>query len=143
MNSLSLYIIIQYVFDFIDYTLITSNGFCVHNETGNYPASCQKVVPSRNKCQVQCTNHDSCIAYSYGFMSNNCWLVVSDSRCPDLYTTMNGTIARSKDDLVVYPYSGYECYARNLGKKHTVRYYFMNIILDFKYKHILSLLQKI
>ena len=106
-------------FDFIDYTLITSNGTCVHKETGDYPTFCLDEGFSRSECQVECTNHNSCIAYVYDFDSYDCRLVVSDGRCPNLYRFVNGTTAKSKDDLIAHPKPGYACYARNLGKKHT------------------------
>ena len=104
-------------FDFIDYTLITSNGTCVHKETGDYPTFCMDEDLSQGECKVQCTNHNSCIAYVYGFHNKDCWLVVSDGRCPNWYRSVNGTDANSIDDLIAHPNTHpYACYAKNLGK---------------------------
>ena len=101
----------------LGYSLITSNGNCMHVNGMSALTNCFQSGHSRSSCEAFCTSQTSCVGYMFGnYTPSRCWLFPSESRCPSGFHLYRLTLATSKNDLVAKPFSGNVCYGKNSGK---------------------------
>ena len=99
------------------YRLITDDGYCTHSN-GKVLHDCFK--DDASDCATDCSGFNWCIGYFYRtLMNDHCSLIPSSryfTTCPNGYYEHSDIHrAETADDLVVFPFSGWACYAKNQG----------------------------
>ena len=94
--------------------MITNKGWCNHKD-GGYPEECENedFISSIGSMESYCTNHPSCVGYSYNADTQQGYLYPNDGTCPcDFYLSKSDLIAKTMDDLAEQVQPGYVCYGK-------------------------------
>ena len=105
--------------------MIANNGICKHSN-GSHLSFCHddflylrdELKYSIAECEAYCTDHASCVGYSYS-AKYGCYLFPSDGNCPPnfVYEEGRNTIyAETINDLTANPSSIFVCYGKIPGK---------------------------
>ena len=99
--------------------MITSNGWCKHKDGGR-PSGCEVYTAvSLDSMKSYCTNHPSCIGFTFQASDDYGFLYVSDDSCPSAfpYVSRDGwKVAETIDDLVAEETEEFVCYGKIIGK---------------------------
>ena len=96
--------------------MITNKGWCIHKD-GRYPDECsgQSDISSIEGMESICTNHPSCVGYSYNAETKQGYLYPTDGTCPsdfDISHSEEDFVTKTMDDLVEEVQHGYVCYGK-------------------------------